>query len=103
MPLEDELNAIGDYYEGHPEPPEEPVSDEAQAEYDAAMADWEAGFGEGGPPDPPAPATVPGPPAPGAGMPAARNREPCAPGSGEPDHGFRLIRLDGKPLPSRRT
>ena len=80
MSLEDELNGIGDYYDGHPEPPEEPVSDEAQAEYDAAMADWEADFGEGGPPDPPEPPEIPGPPAPGAGMPAARATDMTAHG-----------------------
>ena len=80
MSVEDEANAVGDYWDGHPVPPEEPVSGAAQAAYDAAKAAWEAGFGEGGPPEPPAPPTIPGPPAPGAGMPAARLGDLCAHG-----------------------
>jgi len=80
MSVEDEANAVGDYWDGHPKPPEEPVSKAAQAAYDAGMAAWEAGFGEGGPPEPPTPPTIPGPPAPGAGMPAARIGDLCAHG-----------------------
>ncbi len=72
MSLEQELNAIGDYYDGHPEPPEKPVSVVAQSEYYAAMSEWKDGFGPDGPPEPPTPPAIPGPPSPGGGMPAAR-------------------------------
>ena len=61
--IEEQANACGDYYEGHPVEPD-PVTPEAQAQYDADMAAWEAGFGPDGPPAPPSPPAIPGPPSP---------------------------------------
>lgn len=75
-----QANAIADYWDGHPVPPAEPVTPEAQAKHDAALAGWESKFAPQGPPDPPEPPTIPGPASPGAGMPAARATDTTAHG-----------------------
>ena len=97
MSVADEANAVGDYWDGHPVPPEEPVSQGAQAAYDAQMAAWEGGFGEGGVPEPPTPPTVPGPPTPGAGMPAARLTDLCAHGGAITGPGCPTVIIGGLP------
>jgi len=104
MGVEDQANAVADYYDGHPMPPSDGATPEQQAaydqmldnwqgldpppsvnewmqaEYDRQMAAWQSKFGPGDPPPPPEPPTVPGPPTPGAGMPAARIGDLCAHG-----------------------
>ena len=72
MNVEQEVNAIANYWEDHPQPPGEPVTQAAQAEYAEQLADWKSKFGPDGPPEPPPAVNVPGPSAPGAGMQAAR-------------------------------
>lgn len=80
MGVEDEAKAVGDYWEGHPEPREDGATPQELAAYEKQMTTWGEKFGEDGPPDPPAPPAVPGPPSPGAGMPAARIGDLCAHG-----------------------
>ena len=48
MSVEDEANAVGDYWDGHPAPTEEPVTPEAQAACYEQMSAWESSFGAGG-------------------------------------------------------
>jgi len=80
MGIEDEANAVGDYWEGHPDPPPGDATKEQLAEHAEELDEWDDKFGEAGPPEPPTPPTVPGPPMPGAGMPAARIGDLCAHG-----------------------
>ena len=97
MSAESEANAVADYYDGHPAPPEEPVTPEAQDQYNQEMAAWESKFGEDGPPEPPEPPTVPGPPSPGAGMPAARVGDLCAHGGAVTGPGCPTVLIGNMP------
>ena len=64
--------AVGDYWEGHPKPPPDNATPAQQADYQERMAQWNNKFGPGGAPPEPELPTIPGPPSPGASMPAAR-------------------------------
>ncbi len=72
MSIAEEVQAVAGYWDGHPEALPDFPTPVQQVEYDQKMAQWEAKFGEDGPPSPPAPPTIPGPALPGGGMPAAR-------------------------------
>jgi uncharacterized Zn-binding protein involved in type VI secretion len=97
MSVESEANAVGDYWEGHPEPPPVPPTQQELAEYSQQMAAWENKFGPGGPPPEPVPPAVPGPPSPGAGMPAARLTDLCAHGGVITGPGCPTVLIGGLP------
>jgi len=80
MSIEEQVHAIADYWDGHPEPLPDNPTPRQELEFSRKLAEWEGKFGGDGPPAPPSPPAVPGPPFPGAGMPAARITDPHAHG-----------------------
>jgi len=72
MSIEEQCNAVANYWQDHPQPPD---SDNEMAAYQQEAAAFQQ---QNGPP--PTPPVIPGPPTPGAGMPAARIGDLCAHG-----------------------
>lgn len=113
MGVEEEANAVGDYYDGKPKPlpPEPPPTLEEIAQYNQEEAAWqnkkaaweaayreEQGLAPDAPvPDGPEPPAVPGPPTPGAGMPAARIGDLCAHGGTIVGPGCPTVLIGGMP------